>query len=81
MEATLTDYDFLSKEALIAEIGASHLASFAGIRYSLLTDVSEYCLRWIENLRKNPNLIVYASTQAQRAVDFILNRKKESIKD
>jgi len=77
MEATVTDHEFHTKESLIGDIGASHLASLAGIRYGIQMDISEYCNRWIEKLKKDARLIVYASTQAQRAVDFILNRKQE----
>ena len=79
MEATVTDHEFYTKEALIGDIGASHLASLAGIRYDIGRDLSGYCTGWIENLKENTHLIVYASTQAQRAVDFILNRKKETM--
>lgn len=77
MQATITDHEFHRTEDLIGELGASYLSSLAGIRYGGGIDVNEYAIGWLEKFEKNPNLIVYASTQAQRAVDYILNRKKK----
>jgi len=77
MEATLTDLAYYSTEELIGEIGASYLASWAGIQYGETTEQSEYVNGWIEKFKRDTHLIVYASSHAQRAVDYILNRKYE----
>ncbi len=76
MNATVSDHKYHATEFLIGEIGASHLASLAGIRYGLRGDMTSYCRDWITRLQKDPRLIIYASNQAQRAVDYILNCKK-----
>jgi len=81
MQATLTDKDLHRTEDLISELGASYLSSFAGIRYGGAIDVNEYATVWLEKFQKDSRLIVYASTQAQRAVDYILNRQRRSISD
>lgn len=77
MAATLTDHDLHRTEDLIGELGASYLSSLAGIRYGGAIDVSEYATTWLEKFEKDSHLIIFASTQAQRAVDYILNRKKK----
>lgn len=77
MEATVTDDDYLRIESLIGELGASYLSSLAGIPYDGSIDVNVYAAMWREKLEKDSRLIIYASVQAQRAVDYILNRKKK----
>lgn len=77
MQATLTDHDLHRTEDLISELGASYLSSWAGIRYGGGIDIAEYATVWLEKFEKDSRLVVYASTQAQRAVDYILNRKKK----
>lgn len=64
-----------SKEELVAEIGAAALVNFAGIE----TDASfqnsaSYIQGWSKKLKEQPKMIVYASAQAQKAIDYILSR-------
>jgi antirestriction protein ArdC len=59
-------------EELTAEIGACYLTSLTGIGNHLKQSVS-YIKGWLEALKNNKRLIVYASTQAQKATDYILN--------
>src|SRR6185295_17039240 len=72
VQATVTDHDYHRTEDLIGELGASYLSSLAGIRYVIAIDVNQYAATWLEKFEKDPRLIIYASTQAQRAVDYIL---------
>jgi antirestriction protein ArdC len=63
-------------EELTAEIGACFLTSIAGIGIHQFNNSVSYISTWLERLRKDKKLIVYASGQAQRATDFILNKQQ-----
>lgn len=60
-------------EELTAEIGSSYLKSSAGIPIENLENTAAYIQSWLTKLRNDKKLIVYASTQAQKAADFILD--------
>jgi len=62
-----------SIEELTAEIGACYLNSVAGIVDTEFDNSVAYIKAWIERLRNDKRLIVYASSQAQKATDYILN--------
>jgi antirestriction protein ArdC len=62
-----------SIEELTAEIGACYLNSVAGIVNKEFDNSVAYIKGWIDLLRNYKRLIVYASGQAQRATDYILN--------
>lgn len=64
-------------EELTAEMGASYLKSYAGIPIEKLENNAAYIQHWLERLKKDQKCIVYASAQAQKASDFILNIKNE----
>ncbi len=66
-----------SVEELTAEMGASYLKSYAGIPIEKLENNAAYIQHWLERLKKDQKCIVYASAQAQKATDFILNIKNE----
>ena len=68
-------FDKYSLEELTAEIGACYLNSFAGIDGWDFQNHVAYMQNWLEKLSNDKRLIVYASAQAQRAVDYILNLK------
>jgi len=60
-------------EELTAEIGACYLTTYAGIAMKGLTNSVGYIQGWLERLQNDKKFIVYASAQAQKAVDYILN--------
>jgi len=62
-----------SIEELTAEIGACYLNSAAGIIDKEFDQSLAYIKSWIEALRNDKRMIIYASARAQKAVDFILN--------
>lgn len=68
------DADY-SREELVAECGAAFLAGHAGIEGETLESSAAYLKGWIDALRGDARLIVSAAAQAQRAADFILNRR------
>jgi len=62
-----------SIEELTAEIGACYLNSVAGIVNREFDNSVAYIRGWIDLLRNDKRVIVYASGQAQKATDYILN--------
>ncbi len=70
-----------SLEELTGEIGAAYLKSFTGIVDDSLTNSAAYISGWLKVLKNDKRFIFYASSRAQHAVDYILNRidnKEES---
>jgi antirestriction protein ArdC len=64
-----------SIEELTAEIGASYLSSHTGIVLDDFADNAAYIKSWLEVLKNDHRFIVFASYQAQKAVEFILNQR------
>jgi len=64
---------------LTAEIGAWILASIAGIKIPQPEYSSRYIQYWIERLERDRFLVINAAMSAQRAVNYILNVKKEDV--
>ncbi len=68
-----------SIEELTAEIGASYLQSIAGVSSQKhIENNVAYIQGWLKQLRNDKRFIIYASSQAQRATDFILNVSYDS---
>ncbi|MDB5124825.1 MAG: hypothetical protein JWP94_2954 [Mucilaginibacter sp.] len=65
--------ELYSIEELTAEIGTTFLQSLTGISEREFDNSVSYINGWLKQLRNDKKLIVQASGQAQRAVDFILN--------
>lgn len=71
-----------SKEELIAEIGAAFLSNICGINTEKTMDNSAGYIDFYKNLLKGDNeIIVKASSKAQKAVDYILNYKPEVLNE
>ena len=70
-----------SIEELIAELGAAYLNSYTGILDKELQNSAAYIQGWLEKLKNDKRFIITASGQAQKAVDFILGRKDNEVKD
>ena len=64
-----------SKEELVAEMGAAFLCGQCGIEPKTLDNSAAYIASWLKQLRKDKKLVIFAAAQAQKAADFILNRK------
>jgi antirestriction protein ArdC len=67
-----------SKEELIAEMGASFLNAYTGIKEEVFENSVAYLQGWISKLKEDKTMIVYASIKAFKAASYILNLKKES---
>jgi len=72
-----TNEDKYSLEELIAEMGACYLESVAGIVDSQFQQNTGYIEGWLSKLKSDKRFIVIAGALAQKATDFILNRKPE----
>ena len=60
-----------AREELIAEIGSAILADMFGVAYHLDKNAS-YVGSWLSRLKENPEEVVAATTEAQKAVDYLL---------
>lgn len=73
MEYLPSKLETYSSEHLIAEIGSCFLQGHAGIREMDPESGVEYIQGWINFLLEDTKAIIYASSQAQKAVDYILS--------
>ena len=62
------------KEELVAELGSAFLCGQAEIVDRTIDNSAAYIEGWLDSLKDDPTLIVYAAAQAQKAADFILGR-------
>jgi len=65
-----------SIEELTAEMGACYLSSFAGIAKEMTNSIA-YLQGWLDKLKKDKRMLVYAAAHAQKATDYIFNIKFE----
>lgn len=63
-----------SKEELVAELGCAMLCGVAGIDNSTLQNSASYIQSWLRVLKDDKRLLVQASSQAQKACDYILGK-------
>ena len=69
------DYAF---EELIAELGSAMLCGSLNISVRPREELAKYLNIWIAKLSENPKAIFSASAKAQKAVNFILDRRNEN---
>ena len=63
-----------SREELVAEMGSAFLSNHAGLDTSKTLDNSvAYLQSWIKKLQNDPKMIIQASSQAEKAAEYILN--------
>jgi antirestriction protein ArdC len=65
-----------TQEELVAEIGTCYLQSLTGIT-SEFDNSAAYIQSWLKKLKNDKHFIITAASQAQKAVDFILNVEVE----
>ena len=61
-----------SKEELVAEMGSAYLCGFCGIGERTLENSAAYLQSWLQALKNDKTLVVYAAAAAQKAADYIL---------
>ena len=64
-----------SREELVAEMAAAFLCGHVGIENVTIQNSAAYLQSWIKTLRGDKKLAIIAAAQAQKAADYILNRK------
>lgn len=66
-----------SREELVAEMAAAFLCGHCGIENATIHNSAGYLQNWIRALRGDKKLAITAAAQAQKAADYILNRKPQ----
>jgi antirestriction protein ArdC len=56
-------------------MSAAYLCAEAGISPAVVENQAAYVQGWLATLRSDKRLVVIAAAQAQRAADYILNRR------
>lgn len=69
-----------SREELVAEMGASFLCAFTGIKEAVFQNSVAYLQGWISRLQEDKTMIIYAGTKAFKAASYILDLKAEKDK-
>lgn len=64
-----------SKEELVAEFGAAFLCGVSGIETTVIENQAAYIQGWLKRLKDDSKVLVTAAAQAQKAADYILNKK------
>lgn len=65
-----------AKEELVAEMGASFFMGIAGLDRETHRNNAAYIQSWIKKLQNDPKMIVQAGSEAQKAVEYIINGGK-----
>jgi antirestriction protein ArdC len=68
-------------EELIAEMGSAYLCGMTGILPNGIKNTVAYLDNWLGVFKKDKRYLVTASGYAQKAADFILNRKEAEAKE
>ena len=70
-----------SREELVAEMTAAFLCGQTGIATATLRNSAAYIQSWIRTLKGDKKLAIIAAAQAQKAADYILNKKPHENED
>jgi antirestriction protein ArdC len=81
VEPTRFGTEQYSAEELVAEIGSCYLQSTVGIYHNELANSAAYIQGWLGKLRNDKRCIIYASGQAQKATDYILNAEGDATEE
>ena len=72
--------DMYSREELVAELCSSFLSDVAGLDDGFQNSVA-YIRGWASHLRENHNWILWASSRAEKAADYILGNQHEDLQE
>jgi len=64
-----------AREELIAEMGAAFLCGITGITTPTIENSAAYIQSWREKISGDPQLVVFAASHAQKAVNYICGQK------
>lgn len=68
-----------SQEELVAELGAAYLCGICGIENSTIDLSAAYIKSWLSKLKNDNKFFIQAASEAQKAVDYILEHQKAPI--
>ena len=67
-----------SKEELVAEMGAAMLLHITNLNIpTTFTNNVAYIQGWLKQIKEEPKILVFAASQAEKAVKYILNGKEK----
>lgn len=66
-----------SQEELVAEFGASYLCGITDIQRQTIENNVAYIKSWIRAFKNDPKVLIMSATQAQKAVDYIMQISTE----
>ena len=80
----IVDFDYFgspqyAKEELVGEIFASFLSAHTNTLAPVVENSKAYIQNWIQKLQQDPQMIYWASIEAQKAFDFVLTEQKELV--
>lgn len=78
MEAIIFGSGDYSREELVAEMTAAFLCAESGILPTTLENSAAYIASWVKVLKGDSKAVVIAAAQAQKAADYVLDRKPEA---
>jgi len=70
------DVTRVSREELIAEMGAAFVCGHCGIDAATLAESASYIAGWLKALQNDTRMVVLAAAQAQKAADLIVGHTK-----
>lgn len=76
--AAYLDKHEYSKEELVAEMGAAMLCGLSDIEAPIIDNSASYIEGWINSLKGDSRLLIYAGAQAQKAVEYMLSSDIDS---
>lgn len=80
LDAVSHSADRYAKEELVAEIGGALICAEAGIANETTKDAAAYLASWLKALSDDKKLLFWAAANAQRACNWILNRREAKAK-
>ncbi len=66
-----------SQEELVAELGAAYLCHMTGIQNATIDNSAAYIKSWISKFKEDKKMLLTAASQAQKAVDYILEHQSQ----
>lgn len=69
--------DAYSREELVAEIGSIFMQNETGLDMKAMSNAAAYIKSWWGKIKEDRGSLIDAASKAQRAVDYIINCKKE----
>ena len=69
---SVLDPESYSFEELVAELTSAFLCGYFGIEKSVIRNSAAYISNWVRVLKSDPKMIIKASSQAQKSLDYLL---------